>query len=167
MGKYRLTAVLLPSSFSIKSNRFYLVSGIASLLVSFLVGMYYNTIMAWILWYLFNSFQDPLPWSQCPLNANKTGIVRARGRVVIQRSPTPGCPSLLFTTWCLPCAISLSALGRGGGRVRPQLHRRLLLVQGDAQQLHGHRRLRRPAVVDGAVPAGRLESAVRLLHPRH
>lgn len=77
MGKYRLTAVLLPSSFSIKSNRFYLVSGIASLLVSFLVGMYYNTIMAWILWYLFNSFQDPLPWSQCPLNANKTGIVRA------------------------------------------------------------------------------------------
>lgn len=49
--------------------------GIASLLVSFLVGLYYNTIMAWILWYLFNSFQDPLPWSQCPLNANKTGVV--------------------------------------------------------------------------------------------
>uniref|UniRef100_A0A8P4K302 Transporter n=1 Tax=Dicentrarchus labrax TaxID=13489 RepID=A0A8P4K302_DICLA len=42
--------------------------GIASMLVSFLVGMYYNTIMAWIMWYLFNSFQDPLPWSQCPLN---------------------------------------------------------------------------------------------------
>ena len=34
--------------------------------------MYYNTIMAWIMWYLFNSFQDPLPWSQCPLNANGT-----------------------------------------------------------------------------------------------
>ncbi|XP_045565505.1 sodium-dependent neutral amino acid transporter B(0)AT1 [Salmo salar] len=49
--------------------------GIASMLVSFLVGMYYNTIMAWIMWYLFNSFQDPLPWSQCPLNANKTGLV--------------------------------------------------------------------------------------------
>uniref|UniRef100_A0AAX7V3X0 Transporter n=1 Tax=Astatotilapia calliptera TaxID=8154 RepID=A0AAX7V3X0_ASTCA len=49
--------------------------GIASLLVSFLVGMYYNTIMAWIMWYLFNSFQDPLPWSQCPLNANSTGLV--------------------------------------------------------------------------------------------
>lgn len=43
------------------------------MLVSLLVGMYYNTIMAWIMWYLFNSFQDPLPWSQCPLNANKTG----------------------------------------------------------------------------------------------
>ncbi|XP_077446267.1 sodium-dependent neutral amino acid transporter B(0)AT1-like [Stigmatopora argus] len=49
--------------------------GISSLMVSFLVGMYYNTIMAWIMWYLFNSFQDPLPWSQCPLNANRTGPV--------------------------------------------------------------------------------------------
>uniref|UniRef100_A0A8C8MHY2 Transporter n=1 Tax=Oncorhynchus tshawytscha TaxID=74940 RepID=A0A8C8MHY2_ONCTS len=51
--------------------------GIASMLVSFLVGMYYNTIMAWIMWYLFNSFQDPLPWSQCPLNANKTECARS------------------------------------------------------------------------------------------
>ncbi|CAK6984683.1 sodium-dependent neutral amino acid transporter B(0)AT1-like, partial [Scomber scombrus] len=54
--------------------------GIASLLVSFLVGMYYNTIMAWIMWYLFNSFQDPLPWSQCPLNANRTGLVEECAR---------------------------------------------------------------------------------------
>lgn len=29
--------------------------------------------------------------------------------MVIQRSPTPGCPSLPFTSLCLPCAISLSA----------------------------------------------------------
>ncbi|XP_035285425.1 sodium-dependent neutral amino acid transporter B(0)AT1-like [Anguilla anguilla] len=49
--------------------------GIASMLVSFLVGLYYNTIMAWVMWYLFNSFQDPLPWSQCPINANRTGLV--------------------------------------------------------------------------------------------
>ncbi|KAM4539741.1 sodium-dependent neutral amino acid transporter B(0)AT1-like [Odontesthes bonariensis] len=54
--------------------------GVASLLVSFLVGMYYNTIMAWIMWYLFNSFQDPLPWSQCPLNANRTGLVEECAR---------------------------------------------------------------------------------------
>ncbi|XP_073486754.1 sodium-dependent neutral amino acid transporter B(0)AT3-like [Aquarana catesbeiana] len=40
--------------------------GIASLLVSLLVGVYYNTIIAWILWYFFNSFQNPLPWSYCP-----------------------------------------------------------------------------------------------------
>ncbi|XP_055749226.1 sodium-dependent neutral amino acid transporter B(0)AT1-like [Salvelinus fontinalis] len=49
--------------------------GIASLLVSFLVGMYYNTIIAWVMWYFFNSFQNPLPWSQCPVNANLTGLV--------------------------------------------------------------------------------------------
>ncbi|XP_070778227.1 sodium-dependent neutral amino acid transporter B(0)AT1-like [Enoplosus armatus] len=49
--------------------------GIASMLVSFLVGLYYNTLIAWIMWYLFNSFQSPLPWTQCPLNDNGTGYV--------------------------------------------------------------------------------------------
>ncbi|XP_067467487.1 sodium-dependent neutral amino acid transporter B(0)AT1-like [Thunnus thynnus] len=49
--------------------------GIASMLVSFLVALYYNTLIAWIMWYLFNSFQNPLPWSQCPLNDNGTGYV--------------------------------------------------------------------------------------------
>uniref|UniRef100_A0A8C2WQG6 Transporter n=1 Tax=Cyclopterus lumpus TaxID=8103 RepID=A0A8C2WQG6_CYCLU len=49
--------------------------GIASMLVSLLIGLYYNTLIAWILWYLFNSFQDPLPWTQCPLNDNGTGFV--------------------------------------------------------------------------------------------
>ncbi|XP_063781258.1 sodium-dependent neutral amino acid transporter B(0)AT3-like [Pseudophryne corroboree] len=47
--------------------------GIASMLVSFLVGVYYNTIVAWILWYFFNSFQNPLPWSYCTTNSNATG----------------------------------------------------------------------------------------------
>ncbi|CAN9503799.1 unnamed protein product [Ophioblennius macclurei] len=46
--------------------------GISSMIVSFLVGLFYNTILAWVLWYFFHSFQDPLPWSQCPLSANKT-----------------------------------------------------------------------------------------------
>ncbi|XP_030597129.1 inactive sodium-dependent neutral amino acid transporter B(0)AT3 [Archocentrus centrarchus] len=47
--------------------------GIASLLVSFLVGVFYNTILAWVLWYFFHSFQEPLPWSTCPLSENRTG----------------------------------------------------------------------------------------------
>ncbi|KAM9383833.1 inactive sodium-dependent neutral amino acid transporter B(0)AT3 [Pholidichthys leucotaenia] len=46
--------------------------GIASMIVSFLVCLFYNTLMAWVLWYFFHSFQDPLPWSQCPLNINHT-----------------------------------------------------------------------------------------------
>uniref|UniRef100_A0A4W4GHQ0 Transporter n=1 Tax=Electrophorus electricus TaxID=8005 RepID=A0A4W4GHQ0_ELEEL len=54
----------------------YLVGvGISSTLVSYMVGMYYNTIIAWVMWYFFNSFQDPLPWSQCPVNENRTGLV--------------------------------------------------------------------------------------------
>ncbi|XP_034456331.1 sodium-dependent neutral amino acid transporter B(0)AT3-like [Hippoglossus hippoglossus] len=47
--------------------------GVASMVVSFLVAIFYNTILAWVLWYFFHSFQNPLPWSQCPLNENHTG----------------------------------------------------------------------------------------------
>ncbi|XP_060705893.1 sodium-dependent neutral amino acid transporter B(0)AT3-like [Hemiscyllium ocellatum] len=49
--------------------------GIASLLISFLLSMYYNTILAWILWYLLHSVEEPLPWKNCPLNNNGTGFV--------------------------------------------------------------------------------------------
>ncbi|XP_003409748.1 sodium- and chloride-dependent transporter XTRP3 isoform X1 [Loxodonta africana] len=47
--------------------------GVASVVVSFFLSMYYNVINAWGFWYLFHSFQDPLPWSVCPLNSNHTG----------------------------------------------------------------------------------------------
>uniref|UniRef100_A0A8C6E4M8 Transporter n=1 Tax=Moschus moschiferus TaxID=68415 RepID=A0A8C6E4M8_MOSMO len=49
--------------------------GVASVVVSFFLSMYYNVINAWAFWYLFHSFQDPLPWSVCPLNGNRTGYV--------------------------------------------------------------------------------------------
>ncbi|XP_008293054.1 solute carrier family 6 member 19b [Stegastes partitus] len=49
--------------------------GIASMFICLTIALYYNTIIAWIMWYLFNSFQNPLPWSRCPLNANLTGFV--------------------------------------------------------------------------------------------
>ncbi|KAL3859741.1 hypothetical protein ACJMK2_009939 [Sinanodonta woodiana] len=46
----------------------YLVGiGIASAMVSFNVALYYNTIMAWCLIYLVQSFMNPLPWSTCPM----------------------------------------------------------------------------------------------------
>ncbi|XP_030202409.1 sodium-dependent neutral amino acid transporter B(0)AT3-like isoform X1 [Gadus morhua] len=48
--------------------------GIASMAVSFLTNLYYNTILAWVLWYFFHSFQEPLPWSQCPLVDNSTAF---------------------------------------------------------------------------------------------
>ncbi|NWU71524.1 SC6A7 protein, partial [Pterocles burchelli] len=44
--------------------------GVAMLIVSSLVSLYYNVIIAWALYYLGSSFQSPLPWScNAPANA--------------------------------------------------------------------------------------------------
>lgn len=40
--------------------------GISSAVVSFNVALYYNTIIAWCLFYFAQSFQSELPWSECP-----------------------------------------------------------------------------------------------------
>lgn len=48
-------------------------AGLGCFTVSFLVSLYYNTVLAWVLWYLLNSFQHPLPWSACPPDLNRTG----------------------------------------------------------------------------------------------
>ena len=40
--------------------------GIGMACVSFSVGAYYTMIAGWALFYLFNSFANPLPWSKCP-----------------------------------------------------------------------------------------------------
>ncbi|KAK7862615.1 hypothetical protein R5R35_005651 [Gryllus longicercus] len=40
--------------------------GISSAVVSFNVALYYNTIIAWCLFYFVQSFQAELPWSRCP-----------------------------------------------------------------------------------------------------
>ena len=37
--------------------------------VSFTVGAYYTMVSGWALYYFFNSFQDPLPWSSCPIES--------------------------------------------------------------------------------------------------
>ncbi|XP_047463153.1 sodium- and chloride-dependent GABA transporter ine [Mugil cephalus] len=39
--------------------------GIASVAISFIMCTYYNIVITWALYYLFNSFQDPLPWEHC------------------------------------------------------------------------------------------------------
>lgn len=53
-------------------NRFFQVSpylggiGISSAVVSYIVALYYNTIIAWCLIYFLHSFESPLPWAECP-----------------------------------------------------------------------------------------------------
>ncbi|KAM3613482.1 uncharacterized protein V6R79_000368 [Siganus canaliculatus] len=49
--------------------------GLASIVASLYLCLYYNIINAWSFWYLFHSFQSVLPWSECPINANRTGLV--------------------------------------------------------------------------------------------
>uniref|UniRef100_A0A673SMV9 Transporter n=1 Tax=Suricata suricatta TaxID=37032 RepID=A0A673SMV9_SURSU len=49
-------------------------TGLGCLTVSFLVSLYYNTVLTWVLWYFLNSFQSPLPWGSCPLDLNRTGL---------------------------------------------------------------------------------------------
>ena len=52
--------------------------GIASAMVSFWVSLYYNTIIAWCLFYLVRSFSSSLPWAECPTEmiGNQTTIVK-------------------------------------------------------------------------------------------
>ncbi|XP_077159031.1 sodium- and chloride-dependent transporter XTRP3 isoform X2 [Paroedura picta] len=59
----------------VESNKSLPLWGIASVVVSFFLSMYYNVINTWAFWYLFHSFQDPLPWAHCPLNINRTSYV--------------------------------------------------------------------------------------------
>ncbi|XP_004076748.3 sodium- and chloride-dependent GABA transporter ine [Oryzias latipes] len=39
--------------------------GIASVAIAFIMCTYYNVIITWALFYLFHSFQSPLPWQSC------------------------------------------------------------------------------------------------------
>lgn len=57
-----------------------LLAGVSSMVVSFLVSVFYNVLLAWVLWYFFHSFQDPLPWSQCPINENLTGKIKYQAK---------------------------------------------------------------------------------------
>ncbi|XP_049639110.1 sodium-dependent neutral amino acid transporter B(0)AT2 [Suncus etruscus] len=44
--------------------------GFASCVVCYFVALYYNVIIGWSLFYFSQSFQNPLPWYQCPLVKN-------------------------------------------------------------------------------------------------
>ncbi|XP_078497437.1 sodium-dependent neutral amino acid transporter SLC6A17 isoform X1 [Lissotriton helveticus] len=49
--------------------------GFASCLVCLFVGLYYNVIIGWSIFYFFKSFQYPLPWAECPVHRNGTTAV--------------------------------------------------------------------------------------------
>ncbi|EDO36814.1 predicted protein, partial [Nematostella vectensis] len=39
--------------------------GFAMIMISFLVGIYYNIIIAWVVLFLFQSFRADVPWKTC------------------------------------------------------------------------------------------------------
>uniref|UniRef100_A0A674BDC2 Solute carrier family 6 member 14 n=1 Tax=Salmo trutta TaxID=8032 RepID=A0A674BDC2_SALTR len=53
--------------------------GVTMVLVSTLVAIYYNVIIAYSLYYMFASFQSPLPWSDCFYWSNSNCSLTPRG----------------------------------------------------------------------------------------
>ncbi|XP_030646915.1 sodium- and chloride-dependent GABA transporter ine [Chanos chanos] len=47
--------------------------GLATVVISFVLCTYYNVLMTWALYYLFNSFGDSLPWQSCNNTWNAIG----------------------------------------------------------------------------------------------
>lgn len=50
-------------------------AGVYCFTVSFLVSLYYNTKLLWVLWYFLSSFQQLLLWGAFLPNLNRTGEV--------------------------------------------------------------------------------------------
>uniref|UniRef100_A0A3P8U9M3 Transporter n=1 Tax=Amphiprion percula TaxID=161767 RepID=A0A3P8U9M3_AMPPE len=47
--------------------------GLATVVISFMFSTYYNVLMSWALFYLFNSFRATLPWTSCNNTWNDVG----------------------------------------------------------------------------------------------
>uniref|UniRef100_G3N5E9 Transporter n=1 Tax=Gasterosteus aculeatus aculeatus TaxID=481459 RepID=G3N5E9_GASAC len=91
--------------------------GVAMVMVTMIVSIYYNVIIAYSLYYMFASFQSPLPWSSClsraDNNCSNTPIVR------ITHSCKQPQIHTLVTLLCLypqmSLLLSLVALQRSSG----------------------------------------------------
>ncbi|XP_034279188.1 orphan sodium- and chloride-dependent neurotransmitter transporter NTT5 [Pantherophis guttatus] len=108
--------------------------GFASCVVCSFVALYYNVIMAWSLFYLGNSFQFPLPWSDCPGAENETAAVTESE--CTDSSPTiyfwnrkalhitnsieesggldPALTGCLFAAWLLVCLAMIKGIKSSG-----------------------------------------------------
>ena len=47
--------------------------GLATVVIAFVFSTYYSVLMAWALYYLFNSFGATLPWTSCNNTWNDVG----------------------------------------------------------------------------------------------
>ena len=62
--------------------------GLSSVVVSFMVGCYYNMIVAWCFYYLFISFQAEVPYAKCPTVADYNSTTMSKVPECALSSPT-------------------------------------------------------------------------------
>ncbi|XP_027632261.1 orphan sodium- and chloride-dependent neurotransmitter transporter NTT5 [Tupaia chinensis] len=102
--------------------------GYTSVMVNFITGTYLNVVNAWVLFYMSQSFQFPVPWEKCPLLKNSsdfdpecartTPFTFFWYRLTLKASDTidDGGPPVLslslpfFVSWCLIGACMISGL---------------------------------------------------------
>ncbi|XP_078589306.1 sodium- and chloride-dependent GABA transporter 1-like [Branchiostoma floridae x Branchiostoma japonicum] len=63
-------------------------AGLATVMITFLFSTYYNVIITWALYYLFNSFQDPLPWARCDNSWNTENCTTGLNRSLLHNDST-------------------------------------------------------------------------------
>ncbi|XP_026220329.1 sodium-dependent neutral amino acid transporter B(0)AT2 [Anabas testudineus] len=84
--------------------------GFASCVVCFFVALYYNVIISWSLFYFSQSFQQPLPWHECPrIHKNKSSPLSA--------DVEPECEKSSATTyyWYREALNISNSISEGGG----------------------------------------------------
>ena len=87
--------------------------GYAGTLATFIVALYYNTIVAWALWFLGNSFADPLPWAD--VGNETTGAVDFWEVATLRcRGEAPSCSWAEVTDWTAAAAEAPSLFDTGG-----------------------------------------------------
>uniref|UniRef100_A0A182JJ82 Transporter n=1 Tax=Anopheles atroparvus TaxID=41427 RepID=A0A182JJ82_ANOAO len=85
--------------------------GYAICLIDIYMGMYYNTIIGWAVYYLFASFSSELPWTKCgnPWNTDACSPVTGR----LNATTTTTAATTLLSSATTNAALVASVLGNG------------------------------------------------------
>lgn len=81
------------------------------LVVSFLVAIYYNVIIAWCLYYLFESFRSDVPWRHCKNDWNTDKCIEG----AYKSHPTNGIVNTTFGN--ITCASNYKPIFLNGSLV--------------------------------------------------
>ncbi|XP_053670372.1 sodium-dependent serotonin transporter [Anopheles nili] len=90
--------------------------GYAICLIDIYMGMYYNTIIGWAVYYLFASFSSELPWTKCGNPWNTDACSPVTGRLNETLTSTVG-PSLATAATTLVSSATTNAANTGASLV--------------------------------------------------